>query len=143
MVMPQTCTVLHPCVLRREGSRDQGGAEQAPERSAGVDDGCGGEVLVCRRCGLHITSGKQRISVNGSHEHTFVNPEGISFCIGCFGYVQGCLFRGEPSEQWSWFKGYCWRITYCAGCGLHLGWCYSSADDVFHGLVLRSLSSVV
>jgi hypothetical protein len=142
MVMLQTCTALHPCKLRREGSRD-GGTEQAPERSAGLDDGSGGEQILCRRCGRYITSGKQRISVNGSHQHTFANPEGISFHIGCFARVQGCSFVGEPTGEWSWFRGYAWSVAYCAGCGLHLGWRYSSADDVFHGLVLRSLSTVV
>jgi hypothetical protein len=137
--MMQTCTALLPFVLRREGSRDQDGTAQAPESIAGLDDGSGGERILCRCCGRHITSGRQRISVNGSHEHTFANPEGILFHIGCFGKVQGCLFHGEPTGQWSWFKGYLWRVTYCAGCGSHLGWCFSSGEHCFHGLVLRSI----
>jgi len=103
----------------------------------------GGEQLVCRYCGRTITTAGQRMEVSGSHEHTFANPEGIVFHIGCFARVQGCVFAGAPTAEWSWFKGYLWSVAYCAGCGAHVGWRYSSGDDVFFGLVLRSLSSVV
>ena len=137
--MLYTPAVLTSRMLRREGSRDQGGTEKAPDRSAALDDRSGGEQILCRRCGQLITSGKQRISVNGSHEHTVANPEGISFHIGCFARVQGCLFVGQPTGEWSWFAGYAWSVAYCAGCGLHLGWRYSASDDIFYGLVLRSI----
>ena len=133
----QSWTFRQPC--KPDGNRP----ERMPEGKHELDDACGGEQILCRRCGRYITSGKQRISVNGSHEHTFANPEGILFHVGCFARVQGCSFAGEPTGEWSWFMGYAWSVAYCAGCGLHLGWRYSSADDVFHGLVLRSLSSVV
>ena len=119
MLMLQTCTTLNPCKLRREGSRDQGGNAQEPERSAGLDEGSGGEQILCRRCGQHITSTRQRISVNGSQEHTFTNPEGISFHIGYFARVRGCMFAGQPTSEWSWFKGYMFGelpIAMSAGC---------------------------
>ncbi len=97
---------------------------------------------MCCCCGRIITSSGQRIEVNGSHEHTFANPEGIVFHIACFARVQGCLFAGEPTGDWTWFRGYLWSVAYCAGCGSHLGWSYSSGDGVFYGLVLRSISIV-
>jgi len=113
--------------------------EGLAEHESAPDDICGGDQIVCRCCGLLITSVNQRIEFNGTHEHTFTNPEGIVFHIGCFARVQGCLFAGQPTTAWSWFRGYLWSVAYCAGCGSHLGWRYSAGDDLFFGLVLRSI----
>jgi hypothetical protein len=124
--------------LRRmhHASPRQGGL---PAHQPGQSDISGGDRIVCRCCGHCITSAGQRVEVNGSHEYTFTNPKGIVFRIGCFARVQGCLFAGQPTAEWSWFRGYLWSVAYCAGCGSHLGWRYSSGDDIFHGLVLRSI----
>jgi len=121
----------------------RGRGEPAPGRRPEPSDSFDGDPLLCRRCGQQITSDTQRISVDSAHEHTFANPEGILFHIGCFGHVQSCQFSGEPTAQWSWFKGYQWRVTYCAECNLHLGWRFSSGDHIFHGLVLQNLSKLV
>jgi len=124
-------------------SDERGRGEPAPGRRPEASDSFDGDSLLCRRCGQQITSGSQCISVDSAHEHTFANPEGIIFLIGCFGHVQGCQFSGEPTAQWSWFKGYQWRVTYCAECNLHLGWRFISGDHSFYGLVLRNLSKLV
>jgi len=130
-------------LLRSAQQERAGSTERENGSQTGLDDGFDRDQIVCRCCGLRITAAGQRIEVNGAHDHTFTNPEGIVFHIGCFARVQGCSFVGEPTGEWSWFAGYAWSVAYCAGCGLHLGWRYSSGDDAFHGLVLRSLSSVV
>ena len=124
-------------LLRSSDERDvdERGLGRRPEYFDGFDE----DPLMCRRCGQQITSSAQRISVGGLHEHTFSNPEGILFHIGCFGHVLGCRFYGDPTGQWSWFKGYRWQVTYCGECNLHLGWHFSSAGHSFHGLVLRNL----
>jgi len=127
-------------ILLLRSTDEHGRGERMPHRQTGPPDGFGDDPLLCRRCGQQITSGTQRISVGSAHEHTFSDPEGILFHIGCFGNVQGCKFSGEPTGQWSWFTGYQWRVTYCAECGLHLGWCFSSGVHIFHGLVLCNLT---
>ena len=127
-----------PRLLRSDEPRGRQGRD--PDRRTGPGEDSDGDPLMCRRCGQQITATTQRISVSGSHEHTFANPEGVLFHIGCFGNVQGCYFSGEPTDQWSWFKGYKWCVTYCCECNLHLGWSFTSGEHVFHGLVLQNLS---
>jgi hypothetical protein len=96
--------------------------------------------ILCAECSQAITGDSERIEINGAHEHTFVNPSGIIFQIGCFARVSGTNISGEVTEQWSWFKGYSWRIVCCARCGTHLGWVYMSGGEIrFFGLILSRL----
>ena len=98
--------------------------------------------LHCAACGHPITTRQETISINGSHEHTFTNPHGLVFRIGCFGAAPGCLGIGDATEAWTWFSGYKWRIAVCRQCRNHLGWAYrSEAADSFFGLILDRLVS--
>jgi hypothetical protein len=93
------------------------------------------------RCRAPIARTGDRILVSGSHTHTFSNPHGYVFQIGCFGFAL-CVPVGEPSTYWSWFPGYGWQIELCPGCGEHLGWMFRGAGapgPEFHGLVLARL----
>ncbi len=101
------------------------------------DDGSG---LLCRQCGGLVTSEHERITVDGRHQHTFANPHGIVFTIGCFRSAPGCGYRGPLTPEWSWFKGFSWRMAHCRGCLNHLGWQYVSlANERFYGLILDAL----
>jgi len=94
----------------------------------------------CRQCRSVIASPEDRIIVQGSHQHTFANPHGIVFEIGCFSAVKGCGHVGPPSAEFSWFAGYSWRVAVCLICLTHLGWFFSSpAKEGFHGLILDRL----
>ena len=95
-------------------------------------------ALVCAACGEVIAPLDARIEVGGAHRHTFVNPHGHVFEIGCFSPAPGCASIGEPSEFFSWFPGYAWRVAICRGCGVHLGWSFGDPPD-FHGLILERL----
>ena len=98
------------------------------------------ERLACRQCGQIITDASQRISIDGSHQHTFANPHGIVYEIGCFQAVTGCGAAGTPSEDFSWFRGYRWRIILCINCLTHLGWTFNNtAGHSFFGLILERL----
>jgi hypothetical protein len=114
-------------------------AADRDEKPSPVADEGGRQVLACARCHRPITSATARIAVGGAHEHTFVNPHGLEFRIGCFALVTGCIASGEPTTFWSWFPGYAWQIEHCASCLEHLGWEFGSADHRFHGLVLDRL----
>ena len=95
------------------------------------------EAILCRQCHQVLTSPSERISIQGSHRHTFANPHGIVFQIGCFRNVQGCGHVGPATSEWSWFKGYSWRILVCLMCLTHLGWMYASGrNESFSGLIL-------
>ena len=99
-----------------------------------------GKYILCRQCQLVITSPEERIEMHGAHQHTFANPHGIVFEIGCFRTVQGCGHAGPPSTEFAWFPGFSWRIAVCIKCLGHLGWLFASPDyDSFHGLILDHL----
>jgi hypothetical protein len=98
------------------------------------------EYIICRQCRQAITRPDDRIAMQGSHRHTFANPHGIVFDIGCFKNVIGCGYAGAASDEFTWFAGYTWRICYCVMCLTHLGWIFrSNSGDVFHGLILDKL----
>lgn len=95
-------------------------------------------VIVCAACGQAITWERARASVNGSHVHTFKNPSGIDYVMGCFSEVDGCREIGERSGVWTWFPGFAWCVVECAKCGAHLGWSFTGGST-FWGLILERL----
>lgn len=89
------------------------------------------EILVCAACQNPITTNRERISVNGGHEHRFFNPLGILFLVGCFSEAQGCQAAGPQSREFSWFPGYSWQIVSCSSCECHLGWSFEGPGQPF------------
>lgn len=101
------------------------------------------ETLICRECRQVITRPADRINIEGSFRHTFSNPHGIVYEIGCFQSIIGCGLVGPPSNEFTWFKGYNWRILICVGCHIHMGWSFSNGPDGFYGLILDRLITSV
>lgn len=99
-------------------------------------------MLGCAFCRRPITSTAAAIEVDGSHAHTFTNPDGISFHIGCFKEASGLMTLGPSSFEWTWFPGYSWQVELCAGCREQLGWLYRSTGGSFHGLILDNLVEI-
>lgn len=97
--------------------------------------------LFCVHCRYVITHQRERCIVQGSHEHRFTNPAGLSFHIGCFGRAPGCMTIGGATREHTWFAGYAWTIAQCARCQTHLGWRFQAAEDEFYGLILARLTS--
>ena len=109
--------------------------EETSERSPEEE-----EYIICRQCRQAITRPVERMAMQGSHQHTFANPHGVVFEIGCFKDVIGCGYAGAATNEFSWFAGYSWRICFCTMCLTHLGWIFSSkGGDIFHGLILDRL----
>ena len=100
------------------------------------------DQLYCVNCLASITSYDQRVSINSLHTHTFVNPAGLSFTIGCFSSSPGCTFHGEPTSLHSWFPGYLWNYADCSNCRNHLGWQFTdlNGNSCFSGLILDRLT---
>lgn len=97
------------------------------------------EAIFCRSCGLTVTSRDQKIGMQGSHRHTFFNPAGIVFELGCFRQAKGCFSAGEPTSEFTWFAGYVWSFALCRGCKSHLGWFFEKGNASFYGLILANL----
>lgn len=97
------------------------------------------EAIFCKTCGLTVTSRDQKIGVQGSHRHTFFNPAGIVFELGCFRQAPGCFVAGEPTSEFTWFAGHIWSFALCRGCKSHLGWFFERGETTFYGLVLANL----
>lgn len=99
----------------------------------------GQEKLVCRQCLQFITTIAERIEIQGDHRHTFSNPAGLLFQIGCFRRAKGCEPASRQEAEWSWFRGYTWQVVLCSSCATHMGWRYESRRDFFYGLILHRL----
>ena len=91
-------------------------------------------ALVCKACGHDITTSSERISINGQHVHTRMNPAGFEYTFDCFREAPGCRQLGMPSFEHTWFAGHSWQLAVCAGCGEHLGWLFRNGN-VFYGLI--------
>ena len=109
--------------------------EEAPEQVPEEE-----QYILCRQCRQAITRPAERITVQGAHQHTFANPHGIVFEIGCFKYARGCGYAGPASTEFTWFSGYAWRVSFCTLCLTHLGWVFiADSGDSFHGFILDRL----
>ena len=97
------------------------------------------KAVICRKCGFHVTGIDQKTEVMGSFNHTFANPDGIVFEVGCFKDAWGTAVIGDPTDEFTWFPGYFWRIALCRRCLVHLGWEYEGTFDRFFGLILDRL----
>ena len=119
---------------------EQGAILRAAKVEEAEDTGDqGGRRLLCAECGLHITSSGSCTQIIGSHVHTFANPHGIIYRIGCFLTAPGCLAHYRETMEFSWFAGYSWRIDVCGRCHGHLGWQFRGKVSTFHGLILDRL----
>jgi hypothetical protein len=126
--------------LKSEAERGTGGlAVTGPEAA---DSEPRGRVLACAACQRPITSDAGRITVAGRHEHTFANPFGYAYHIGCFSTAGGLTRVGPASAEFAWFVGHTWQIEQCTGCGEHLGWLFRGSASAFHGLILDRLVEV-
>lgn len=120
------------------------GAKESPDRGSLTIEEDESEKeqqkgLVCRVCQLLITTSKERLEKEGKHLHTFFNPAGIVYEIGCFRRAPGCLEFGGQSSEFAWFGGYSWQVVYCRSCQQHLGWKFSG-EDQFFGLIVNTLT---
>ncbi|MGD8992489.1 MAG: cereblon family protein [Desulfobacterales bacterium] len=137
----ETIEIVETPLLRERPRKKDGrtapqlAEEEAPEQTPQEE-----EYILCRQCRQAITRPAERITVQGSHQHTFANPHGIVFEIGCFKAAQGCGYAGPPSTEFTWFSGYAWRVGFCSICLTHLGWIFiAGSGDSFHGFILDRL----
>lgn len=98
--------------------------------------------LICKTCSSHITSAEHRTVIDQSHRHTFFNPAGAVFEIGCFRHANKCNPVGRPSGEFSWFASMVWTPVVCSECLSHLGWLFEGNSRKFYGLILRQLVEV-
>jgi hypothetical protein len=96
-------------------------------------------MLLCKQCDAGIAKSADRISRSGKHLHTFFNPAGVVYEIGCFSRASGCRVEGPMSREFAWFADYSWQISFCSTCARHLGWFFSSGEDTFFGLIVNRL----
>jgi hypothetical protein len=130
------------CYLLRQPSEKYGGEkpgyiveDETKEKEPDMDD-----YILCRQCLQVITSPAERIEMQGAHQHTFANPHGSVYQIGCFRSAAGCGYAGQSSDEFTWFKGYSWRVAVCGSCLFHLGWLFiSPGSQSFNGLILDHL----
>lgn len=97
------------------------------------------DSIICKLCMHIITSHDKGIIINGKHMHTYKNPEGYMYTLGCYIQAKGCKNVGKPTMEYTWFPGFSWIYAICSKCFSHLGWHYQSGDYSFYGLILNRL----
>ena len=95
--------------------------------------------FICGICSGKVVPVAEAIEIEGSQQHQKINPDGISFIVGCFSHAPGCQAVGEDTGYYSWFSGYSWCVLICRQCGLHLGWRFKRDTDLFFGLIMTRL----
>lgn len=110
-----------------------------PSQKEGAGEIDEGEFILCGNCRNVITSTVNKIEMNGKHTHTFTNPKGFVYRVGCFGEAPGILNQGAPTLEFTWFAGFAWSYSLCIRCFAHLGWFYRSGEKTFYGLILDHL----
>ncbi len=132
-------TALIPSLLFFDPAGEERNKKQIKARADGKTEK--EKRLFCAACRRPVTHQDERIQVQGGHEHRCTNPHGITYHIGCFREASGCTTMGEATLEYTWFRGYAWRIALCAHCHIHLGWRFESAGENFHGLISDRLTS--
>lgn len=125
------------CRLRETGSEGRRASEETVDSEG---EGLADSGLFCRRCGYCVTNNDERITINGSHTHTFFNPTGMLFELGCFLHAPGCRVDGDANGHFTWFAGYRWRVALCRQCACHLGWRFEKQEVMFFCLILPQLT---
>ncbi len=128
----------HPFELLKK-TAGKPAASVLPEEEDDVRLREGRHPILCRRCGQEITLAEYAVTVSGRHEHTFTNPAGVTFQIGCFSTAGGCAVYGAPVFEFTWFPGFAWSVCLCSNCMLHMGWFYQSIEEGFFGLITTNL----
>ena len=120
------------------GEQDQ---DQVGQKTASGKEPYESPALLCRQCLAFIARPEDRIAVDGAHHHTFANPHGIVFEIGCFQQAPGCAAAGAPTDEFTWFAGHRWQVAVCGACLTHLGWRFTGINTGggFFGLILDQL----
>jgi hypothetical protein len=128
---------LQRCLKESHGGVDISAAIRPDAESAielNADD-----PILCRACSHEVTSVAAMIAIQGSHNHRFTNPAGVTYRIRCFSAADGCLVWGQPTLEFTWFQGFAWSFAFCRRCYLHLGWHYQSSGPSFFGLIRENL----
>ncbi len=100
----------------------------------------------CVICGALISESGALIQINGSHNHSFVNPAGVRCNFTTFVHCENVLVHEDLYIEHSWFPGYGWRFLLCRRCYQHLGWKWDPVGeggkpDGFFGLLINSVQS--
>jgi hypothetical protein len=130
-----------PVVAKTDSpDRSPGKSAPVPDDSPRPSDDEDNRRIRCRQCLAEITRPAYRIAVLGAYQHTFANPAGIVFDIGCFSFVTGITHTGPETDEFTWFQGYQWKIALCRECLVHLGWRFGAPHrSTFYGLIVDRL----
>ena len=138
-VLPVMKGFISSVYLREPRRIGEESGEQAVPEENGALSAEEEKLLLCVFCGAGITSRRDGIEIHGGGVHTFLNPAGLIYTIGCFSRAEGCIVLGDPVHDFTWFRDYNWSVALCRECGRHLGWFYRGDGPSFFGLILDYL----
>ena len=137
----ETLSPLNPELIKnylyvaKGGKKNKGKTKKENQKKSEEE-----KYILCLQCENKISRPIYRMSHQGSFDHTFLNPAGDLFHIGCFEQANGCVVLGVPSSEWAWFHGCQWQVAVCGQCLTHLGGFFQSEkESPFFGLILDAL----
>lgn len=133
--MPEGIEIIDVIDKARQGSDAE--LERRKERTRPRDN----EYVYCATCSSVLALRRDRIEMNGAHEHTCTNPHGFTFHLGCYAQALGCTIAGQPMAADTWFPGFQWRLAACSECNVHLGWYFDRGEAFFYGLILNRIQT--
>lgn len=99
----------------------------------------------CAKCQQEIAKKSAIFCMRAPYEvQAFVNPHGYTFEVLTVKSATHVVWDTRVSTDFSWFKGYAWRLLFCERCLAHLGWRFEGAGEgdepnEFFGLVVRAI----
>ncbi len=100
----------------------------------------------CVNCGAYIANSASSVTINGSGEHSFVNPAGVQCNFKTFLECSNVEISDELFLEHSWFPGFGWRFLICSDCSRHLGWKYDPVNnksaEAFFGVLIHAVQEV-
>jgi hypothetical protein len=101
----------------------------------------------CAWCGIFISHYGALVRLNGSDQHSFVNPAGVRCNFRTFQACENVIVQEALYLEHSWFPGYGWRFLVCGNCFHHLGWKYdlvkkTSGLREFFGVLIEAVEEM-
>lgn len=130
-------------MLLRQRRGPSSSRSQAVRSNESLAEGSEGWVR-CATCAARLAHQSWMLGEGGRAPLVFKNPHGIVFYLLLVARVVGAHFEGPPTSEFTWFRGYAWRVGYCSQCQTHVGWHFSATqtDVALHHFVALSRAAV-
>ncbi|KAM1224497.1 hypothetical protein COP2_044553 [Malus domestica] len=85
------------------------------------------DLIRCKTCQTFIARRSNMLVMSSEGPFgAYVNPSGCIHEIMTLYKANGLALIGPAVSEYSWFPGYAWTVTNCAGCETQMGWLFTA-----------------